>query len=157
MLCTGYVQLAPDGHLSSCILAREHAFGEILLPAQTQLYLRPDGSVRDAHLGKDTTFDGHVCLGRGPGEWMSGFHPNGRLSYCFLVRDETIDGVPCRHGSFWGEVTGGVIVKLHDNGRLASCRLAADITVAGKPFEKGARIWLDREGRLTTRVIEPVK
>jgi hypothetical protein len=146
--CSRYVELAPDGRLTSCVLARNHAFGSIALPANTQLYLRPDGSPKDVHLGKDTAFDGHTCLGRGPGEWMSGFHPNGRLEYCFLVADERIDGVPCRHGSFWGEVTGGVIVRFHDNGRLAACRLAADFTVAGQTVTKGKRIALDPEGKV---------
>jgi hypothetical protein len=146
--CSRYVELAPDGHLDSCILARDHAFGSIALPANTQLYLRPDGSPKDVHLGKDTLLDGHNCLGRGPGEWMTGFHPNGRLEYCFLVADATIDGVPCRHGSFWGEITGGVIVRFHDNGRLATCRLTADVTLAGQTVTKGKRITLDPEGKV---------
>lgn len=146
--CSRYVELAPDGHLASCVLTSDHAFGTIVLPANTQFDLRPDGSPSDVHLGKDTAFDGHTCLGHGPGEWMTGFHPNGRLEYCFLVADETIDGVPCRHGSFWGEVTGGVIVRFHDNGRLATCRLTAGVTVAGRAFEKGMRVRLNPDGTL---------
>jgi hypothetical protein len=79
---------------------------------------------------------------------MTGFHPNGHLKYCFLVTDETIDGVPCRRGSFWGEVTGGVIVRFHDNGRLATCRLDADFTLAGRTFDRGKRIHLKPDGTL---------
>jgi hypothetical protein len=146
--CRGYVEVDAAGRLKSAILDREHAFGPVALPANTQFYLRSDGTVKDVHLGADTTYDGHACLGRGPGEWMAGFHPNGRLEYCFLVVDETSDGVPCRHGSFWGEVTGGVIVSFHDNGRLASCRLAADVTIAGQNYTKGARIALDPGGKV---------
>jgi len=74
--------------------------------------------------------------------------PDGRIEYCFLVADERIDGIPCRHGSFWGEVTGGVIVRFHDNGRLAACRLVADVTLAGQTFAKGKRISLDPEGNV---------
>jgi hypothetical protein len=144
--CRGYVELDAAGRLKSGILEREHAFGPVALPANTQFYLRPDGTVKDVHLGADATYDGHACLGRGPGEWMTGFHPNGRLAYCFLVADETIDGVPCRQGSFWGEITGGVGIRFHDNGRLAACRLAADVTRAGQMFKKGKRITLDPEG-----------
>jgi hypothetical protein len=146
--CSRYVELAPDGRLTACVLARDHAFGSIALPANTQLSLRPDGSPKNVHLGKDTVLDRHNCLGRGPGEWMTGFHPNGRLEYCFLIADETIDGVPCRHGSFWGEITGGVIVRFHDNGRLATCRLTADVTLAGQTVTKGKRIALDVEGNV---------
>lgn len=141
--CRGYVELDAAGRLKSGILDRDHAFGPVALPVNTQFHLRPDGTVKDVHLGADTSFDGHASLGRGPGEWMTGFHPNGRLAYCFLVADETIDGVPCRRGSFWGEITGGVIVRFHDNGALATCRLAADATIAGQRYAKGARIALD--------------
>ena len=146
--CRGYVELDAAGRLKSGILDREHAFGPVTLPVNTQFCLRPDGSVKDVHLGADATFDGHACLGRGPGEWMTGFHPNGRLEYCFLVADATIDRVPCRHGSFWGEITGGVIVRFHDNGRLAACRLAADVTITGQTYAKGERIALDAEGEV---------
>ena len=150
--CRGYVELDAAGRLRSSILDREHAFGPVALPANTQFSLRPDGTVKDVHLGADTTYDGHPCLGRGPGEWMTGFHPNGHLAYCFLVADATIDRVPCRHGSFWGEITGGVIVRFHDNGALATCRLAADVTLAGKTYAKGVRIALDPEGNVVPAV-----
>lgn len=147
--CTGYASFAADGRLTGCILARDHAFAGVTLPANTQVRrFHQDLMPKDVHLGKDTVLDGHDCLGRGPGEWMAGFHPNGRLAYCFLSVDETIDGVPCRHGSFWGEITGGVGVSFHDDGRLESCRLAAGVTIAGQSYEKGARIALDREGRV---------
>jgi len=144
--CRGYVEVDAAGRLRSAILDREHAFGPVVLPVNTQFSLRPDGTVKDVHLGSDATFDGHACLGRGPGEWMTGFHPNGRLAYCFLVADETIDGVPCRRGTFWGELSGGVGVTLHENGRLATCRLAADLTLSGSTFEDGTRISLDPGG-----------
>jgi hypothetical protein len=146
--CRGYVELDAAGHLKSGILDREHAFGPVLLPVNTQFYLRPDGTVKDVHLGADTTYGGHACLGRGPGEWMTGFHPNGRLAYCFLAGDQVIDGVPCRRGSFWGEITGGVGTSFHDNGALATCRLAADVTIAGQNYEKGERVALDPEGKV---------
>jgi hypothetical protein len=144
--CRGYVEVDATGRLKSAVLDREHAFGPVALPANTQFSLRPDGTVKDVHLGADTTFDGHTCLGSGPGEWMTGFHPNGRLAYCFLVRDETIDGVPCRHGSFWGEISGGVIVSFHDNGTLATCRLAAELTLQGRPLSRGKRVHLNPDG-----------
>jgi hypothetical protein len=153
--CSRYVELDADGRLQSSILEREHAFGTVLLPANTEFALREDGTVKDVALGRDTVYDGHACLGRGPGEWMTGFHPNGRLAYCFFVADETIDGVPCRHASFWGEITGGVIVYFHDNGRLKTCRLAADATISGRTFATGTRIALDPEGKAAPAPTSP--
>ena len=147
--CTGYVTFAPDGRLMSCILAREHAFGPIVLPAESFVKLRPDGSPESVLLRTSTPaiLDGHRCRGGGGG-YAASFHPNGRLSGCYLVADETVDGVPCRHGSFWGEKTGGVVVYFHDNGRLASCRLFADVTMGGKTYKKGDRVTLDPAGNV---------
>jgi hypothetical protein len=149
--CIGWASITAEGRLAGCVLSREHSFGSVTLPSNTQIRrFHPGMTPKDVHLGRDTVLDGHACLGRGPGEWMTGFHPDGRLEYCFLVADETIDGIPCRSGSFWGEITGGVIVKLHDNGRLAACRLAADVTIAGKTYAKGARIALDPVGNVVS-------
>ena len=147
--CVGWASFTAEGRLAGCVISREHSFGGVILPGNTQVRrFHPGMTPKDVHLGKDTMLDGHACLGRGPGEWMTGFHPNGRLEYCFLVADATIDGVPCRHGSFWGEITGGVIVRFHDNGRLAACRLAADVTITGQTYAKGERIALDAEGEV---------
>lgn len=145
--CARFARYASDGQVVNFVLAREHAFGRVMLPANTQVSLRRDRSVADVHLGKDATFDGHSCLGRGPTEWMTGFYPDGTLEYCFLSNDELIDGVPCRKGTFWGEITGGVIVQFHPNGRLASCRLSAAHTLDGRTIAKGERIHLDDQGR----------
>ena len=82
---------------------------------------------------------------------MTGFHPNGRLDYCFLVDREMIDAVPCERGTFWGEVTGGVIVQFHPDGRLKSCRLTSDATVDGQTIKKGKRVWLDQAGKLAPK------
>lgn len=147
--CTGYVSFAPDGRLTGCILSREHAFGPIVLPAESAVQLRLDGSPESVLLRTSTPaiLDGHRCRGGGGG-YAASFHPNGRLRGCYLVADETVDGVPCRHGSFWGEVTGGVLTSFHDNGRLASCRLFADVTIGGKTYRKGDRMTLDSAGNV---------
>jgi hypothetical protein len=147
--CKGYAALGADGTLLGCILARDHAFGAVTLPANTQIRsFHPNSVPKDMHPGANVSIDGHICIGTGPGNWMAGLHPNGRLAYCFLAQDETINGVPCRHGSFWGEVTGGVIVRFHDNGSLASCRLAADVTIGGQQLKKGQRVNLDPNGTI---------
>jgi hypothetical protein len=145
--CTRYARFDADGRLLSCILSQEHAFGRVVLPANTQIRrFHPDGSPKDVHLGREARYDGHLCRGEGPGEWMSGFTPDGRLEYCFLVERETIDGVLCERGTFWGEITGGVIVRFHPDGRLKTCRLAAGAQVTGRTYRKGERIWLDPQG-----------
>jgi hypothetical protein len=145
--CAGYARFDADGRLLSCTLSREHTFGRLVLPANTQIRrFHPDGNPKDVHLGRETRFDGHLCRGEGPGGWMAGFTPDGRLEYGFLVEPETIDGVRCERGTFWGEITGGVIVRFHPDGRLKTCRLAADAQVGGRTYRKGERIWLDPQG-----------
>src|SRR5262249_49634092 len=148
--CSGYARYDADGKLVSCVLSEEHDFGHVVLPANTQIRrFHPDGSPKDVHLGRPSRYDGHLVRGEGPGEWMAGFTPEGRLDYGFLVEPETIDGVTCQRGTFWGEITGGVIVKFHPDGKLKSCRLAADAQVAGRTYSKGQRIWLDEQGTPT--------
>jgi hypothetical protein len=127
-------------------LARDHSFGTIVLPVRTEVTLRPDGTPSTLFLGEDATLDGHLCRGKYPRGWVSSFFPNGRLRSCYVAKLETIDGIPCRAGSFWGEVTGGVVVVFHDNGRLQACRLAGDVTITGRTFRDGARIELDAAG-----------
>ena len=146
--CQGYVRLDPGGRLMSCVLSAEHTFGRVVLPANTQIRsFHPDGAPNRVHLGRDTRFDGHLCRGEGPGGWMAGFYPDGRLDHCFLKERETIDGLLCESGTFWGEITGGVIVQFHPDGTLKSCRLAADATIAGESFRKGRRVWLGAAGK----------
>jgi hypothetical protein len=145
--CAGYARFDADQRLTSCTLSEEHAFGSLVLPANTQIRrFHPDGSPKDVHLGREARFDGHLLRGEGPGGWMAGFTPEGRLEYGFLVERETIDGVPCERGTFWGEITGGVIVRFHPDGRLKTCRLSADTLVGGRTCRKGERIWLDPQG-----------
>lgn len=145
--CMGYVSTDADGRLVSCVLSEEHDFGHVVLPANTQIRrFHPDGSPKDVHLGRPTRYDGHLVRGSGPGDWMAGFTPAGRLAYGFLTDRETIDGISCERGTFWGEITGGVIVQFHPDGKLKSCRLAAPAQIAGRAFRKGERIWLDEQG-----------
>lgn len=140
--CERFASYSVDGQLVSCVLSTGHTIGPVALPANTFIALRPDRSVADVHLGENMRYDGHTCRGSGPDDWMTGFYPDGRLRYCFLAADETIDGVPCRKGTFWGEISGGVMVQFHPDGKLKSCRLTADHTVAGTLVKKGQRIWL---------------
>jgi hypothetical protein len=145
--CESYARFDAEGRLLSCNLSEEHAFGGVVLPAHSQIrHFHADGSPKDVHLGRDTRYDGHLCRGEGPAGWMSGFTPEGRLAYCFLVERETIDGVVCERGTFWGEITGGVIVQFHPDGALKSCRLAEDARIGGETYRKGRRIDLDPSG-----------
>lgn len=140
-----------DGRLESCPIARDTTIGGHTLPTGTWIYLTQTGVLRRAWLRRDTLLQGHRCKGTGYKGWSVEFHPSARLSMCYLASEQLVDGVPCRAGSFWGEVTGGVKTWFHENGKLRSCSLASAHTHTGARYEARTRIELDPSGVLIPR------
>lgn len=140
------VRVFEDGALAQCELAERTAFFGHAVDAGTFVYLRADGSPESAWLPWNTRLDGHLCRGTGYRGWSVDFHRDGRLRGCYLAEDETIQGVPCRKGTFGTEVTGGAYVAFHPNGRLQSCAAARDVTIGAYSFESRSRVRLGAEG-----------
>jgi hypothetical protein len=137
-----------DGSVEQCLLAEStDFFGHALMPG-TVVNIRADGTPKGAWLPRDQPLDGHVCRGTGAGGWSVDFHPSGRLRGCFLADEEVIQGVPCRKGTFWTEVTGGAYVGFHENGRLERCAAARDVVVGGYAFRARREVRLDADGRV---------
>ena len=91
---------------------------------------------------------GHACLGSGH-DFMTGFHPNGRLKTAWLAQDEWIEGIPCARFRFLSRLFGGGDrTTFHDNGRLHMCTLSASATIQEKQLKKNAMVEFDREGKL---------
>ncbi len=148
--CIGRVTYDASGKLQSCTLGRDHAFAGQPLAAGTVVHFTPDGVMDWCFLQENTMIQKHVCLGSGH-DFMTGFHPNGKLKTAWLAQDEEIDGVPCakfRFLSAW--FGGGDCTTFHDNGRLRSCTLSARATVAGKDLPKNTKLEFDRDGNLIT-------
>ena len=93
---------------------------------------------------RDTTdIEGYQCRGHGH-DFMTTFHPDGRLKLCWMPENRDIQGVPCAAFSFWADIFGNPSgVYFHANGSLAECRLSRDVTVGGVRFRKNDRIVLD--------------
>jgi hypothetical protein len=144
-----------SGRLAECPLAHDDDVGGHSLPAGTWVILDAEGRLSRAWLSRDTRIGSMLCKGTGYKDWITEFHPDGALRMCFLAEPETIQGIPCRKGTFWGEVTGGVGVYFHEDGRLRSCGLARSVTIEGVRYRRWERIWLDPEGRPTTRPSRP--
>ena len=140
-----------SGVLESCPIAHDTIVAGHHITAGTWLYFNENRVLLGAWFERDTRLAGHVCKGTGYKGWSVRFHPNGSLQSCFLAGEETIQGVPCRKASFWGELTGGVQVTFHDNGSLESCSAARDIRIGSVAFEKRERVWLDRNGSVIKR------
>jgi len=138
-----------SGALRSCPIATPLTLAGHALPAGSWIYLAQSGTLERAWLSRDTALDGRMCKGTGYDEWITEFHPNGRLRLCYLPEDAEIDGVPCRRGTIWGEVRGGVKVQFHENGALESCTAARSTTVDGRAVKKWQRVRLDAQGRFT--------
>ena len=137
-----------SGRLAECPLAGDAAVGGYALPSGSWVVLHPDGRLRLAWLSRDTRIGAVTCKGTGYKEWVTEFDDDGGLQRCFLPTTTTIQGIPCRAGSFFGEITGGVAVRFHPNGRLASCALARPTTIGGERYRTWRRVELDPDGHI---------
>ena len=114
------------------------------LPAGTRIKLDRDGNLDICFLGRDTKLEGHICRGADH-NYMTGFHPNGRLRLCWLKEAEMIQGVPCRWATFSKNVFDPTVgVYVHPDGSLAGCKLDRDFTMEGRMFKSGQTIELDQ-------------
>jgi hypothetical protein len=136
-----------SGRLETCALAEETEIFGHTFPAGTWLRFTDAGELRNAWLIHDTTLQGSVCKGTGFGGWAVDFHRSGQLRLCYLAYRQDVQSVPCRKGSLWGEIMGGVHVTFHETGALESCSAARGISLHGKVFKARQRIRLDPSGK----------
>ena len=140
-----------NGRLLECPLSRDASFGPQQLPRGSWVLLHADGSINGSWLSRDTPLSGISCKGDGYKQWSVRFYPTAELRLCFLRVTTVIEGVPCRAGTFWGEIRGGqnTAVHLHRNGRLARCQVAHDTTVGGVRYAAWEVVTRDSTGRAT--------
>jgi hypothetical protein len=129
----GYAWFFDDGHLSRCTVSIDTNFGEVRIPKSSIIELRPDGTTNYAmlaHNARILDFEARGGGPLGPAEGaMTGFYPSGKLRSLYLVADQSIQGVPCRSGSwaiFTDPVNGGNFVEFYETGKLKSCKLTRD-------------------------------
>lgn len=127
----GYAWFYPDGQLDQCSIAREIAFGEVLVPSGSIIHLLPDGKSQYVMLSHDAPVLGYRCRGGswlGPGEGpVTALYPSGKLKVCYLAGDQNVQGVPCMGGGFIADVFGGGSgVYFYESGKLQRCKLSAD-------------------------------
>ena len=144
------LQFRPDGSLEGLRLVRTTVISGVPLPADTRVTLDSEGRLDMCFLPAEAEVQGLRLRGGGH-NWMTCFHPNGRLRLAWLARDETIDGIPCRRTTFPTEVLrlkgwGGT--HFHPSGRLARCTLARDAVIRGGTYTAGTRLHFDSEGQL---------
>jgi hypothetical protein len=129
----GYAWFYSDGRLSRCTLSREASFGEALLPSGSIIHLTEQGRPQFAFLSHNAVLGGYEVMG---GSWLgtgegniTAFYPSGKLKSAYLVRDQWVQGVPCRGGQ-WGILTdpqhGGNAVQFYENGKLKGCKVSVD-------------------------------
>jgi hypothetical protein len=146
----GYAWFFSDGKLSSCRVARDTAFGDIAIPAGSQIYIEHNGVPRFVFLAHDAVVKGYPCRG-GESAWSTALYPDGRLKTFWLAEDSLVDNIPCLRASFLADVFGGgVEVDLHPNGRLKYCKLSRDVTLSGQTLRRGDHIRLDTDGNRIT-------
>jgi hypothetical protein len=129
----GYAMVYPSGHLASCSVSRETAFGEALIPAGSIIDLEWTGKPKGAMMAHNTVIAGVKCSG---GNWLLGpsegamtmFYLSGKLQQCWLAGDQSVQGVPCMTAGFIGLFGDGARrdggAKFYESGKLESCTLA---------------------------------
>jgi hypothetical protein len=136
-----YAWFFANGKLKSCQVSREIPFGEITVPAKSWINLNDDGSPAFVFLGHDAKINGYLCKGGGGTEGPStALYPSGKLKTCWLAEDTLVNGVPCMHASFLGDVFGGTSeLDFFESGAIKGCKLSRDFTVDGRSFHRGDR------------------
>ena len=135
----------PDGSLNECRLAQPTAVGDLRIPRGSIIDVWPDGAARYLMLPRATLLAGYRVRGgnrmgisRGA---ITAFYRSGELRSIYLVRNQAIQGVPCR-GGFWNTLNDPIgaenVVEFYNDGKLESCRLARDFS----GFRSGERIVL---------------
>lgn len=149
--CTD-VMYYDNGSLEFCRLAREATVSGQVLPVATGLHFTPDGVFDWCFLPKDTEIQGIVTRGHGH-DFMTEFHPNGKLRRAYLANDQLIQGIPCARFRFWSAIfwpihgrKGGT--DFYDNGQLGYCELSEAIEIDGIRFKQHAPVRFDRDGKL---------
>ncbi len=143
----GYLWRFPDGRLHRCTIDRDAVVRGAALPKGAAVAFNEDGNHAYVFLPRTTTIEGYTCKGSGH-NFMTTFHPDGRLKLCWMEEDRDVQGVPCAGFSIWSDVFGGNPsgVYLHPDGTLAECRVTRDIDVGGRRYRKNDRIFLDEAG-----------
>ena len=145
----GSVWYHANGRLCRCTLSRDATVRGAPLPAGSSVAFNEDGAHDYVFLPRSTEVQGLTCRGSGH-NFMTTFHPDGRLRLCWLEQDTVIQDVPCAAFSVWSDAVRRRVsgVHLHPNGRLAECRLSRTITQDGTRLERNTRIRLDESGHL---------
>jgi hypothetical protein len=126
----GYVWFYANGKLRQCAVSKEFVYGEANLPARSLVVLLPDGRPKYAMLQHNSVIASVKCRGGnwllGPSEGaMTAFYPSGKLEQCWLADDQTVQGVPCMSGGFFGDAFGSGVI-FYKSGKLHSCKLSHD-------------------------------
>jgi hypothetical protein len=136
-----------SGTLETCALAEDTELFGHRFTNGTWLRFTDAGGLSSAWLIRDTELQGHICKGTGFGGWSVDFHRSGQLRLCYLAHEQVIQNVPCRKGSLWGEISGGVHVTFHETGSLESCSAARRFSLDGVTVKARQRVQLDPSGR----------
>lgn len=133
----------PDGSLNQCTLSRPAAIGDLRVPRGSVVEFWPSGTAHLLMLPHAGLLAGYRVRGgtrfglsRGA---TTAFYRSGELRSFYLVGNQTIQGVPCRGGS-WNTLTdptgSETEVELYPDGKIQSCKLSQNFS----GFHAGERI-----------------
>ncbi len=150
--CSNEIEYYPNDYIEFCILAREDTLSGEIFPSGTGIHFSENGIFDWCFLQQDTNIQGHLCRGNGH-NFMTSFHPNGKLKTCWLADDELIQGIPCSKFRFISAIFVSFHGKsgqtsFHENGELQYCELSENLIIEGKPYNKTDAVRFDHAGDL---------
>lgn len=127
-----------SGRLLECPLSRDATIATHLFPKDSWVLFHENGTLDAAWLSRHAQLSGQTCKGTGYKAWSVRFHTSGALRSCYFPVNTVVEGVPCREGTFWGEIRGGQrnTVYFHANGKLARCQASRAFTLNGVKYDK---------------------
>lgn len=125
-----------------------------VIPEKSMVHYLEDGRTpKYVFLSANTRLDSMLVHGSGH-NWMTTFHPNGRLKTIWLAEDIVIGEVPVRKATFWRAVRQRAETRFHSNGQLALAWLSRDTMIQGKSYKKGDSVRFDSTGGVVASSID---
>jgi len=144
--CKRWVWFHNSGAIAQFQLSKTRTIQNMPFPANSTVFLHPDGSLRSCYFSEDVTVQG-LPLNGGYMKVMTAFDSAGRITFCCLSEDKEIRGIPCMASVFKP-------VYLYSSGAVKKCTLSRAHTIDEKEHKKGMTLEFESDGTLKSNESE---
>ncbi|MGE5479922.1 MAG: hypothetical protein ACM3U1_05790 [Chloroflexota bacterium] len=137
--CVGWIHFFPNGDVDNFETAAPVKYSRYEIPPNSRIFFYDNAhdKIKTVWFPEDIKLDGIECQG---GEKISvDFYENGSLKACFLSRNQTIQGFPCKSSLFSP-------VYFYPDGRIMRLTLCSDAISGANSFAKGETLVVTESG-----------